>query len=64
MAPKMGDDDQIVPIVAAGPPSAKLLKKATLKVYKGFPHGMPRTNTEQINADLRAFFQHSHEAAA
>jgi len=50
-----GDDDQIVPIVAAGPMSAKLLKKATLKVYPGFPHGMPTTNADQINADLLAF---------
>jgi non-heme chloroperoxidase len=38
----LGDDDQIVPIDAAGLMSAKLsakiLKKATLKVYQGFPH--------------------------
>jgi non-heme chloroperoxidase len=59
-----GDDDQIVPIVAAGPLSAKLLKKATLKVYPGFPHGMPTTNADQINADLLAFVQHSHQASA
>ena len=51
-----GDDDQIVPIVAAGPLSAKILKNATLKVYPGFPHGMPTTNAEQINADLLEFF--------
>ena len=37
-----GDDDQIVPIGAAGLMSAKILKKATLKVYPGFPHGMAR----------------------
>jgi non-heme chloroperoxidase len=59
-----GDDDQIVPIAAAGPLSAKLLKKATLKVYPGFPHGMPTTNADQINADLLAFLQHSHRASA
>jgi non-heme chloroperoxidase len=52
-----GDDDQIVPIAAAGPQSAKLLKNATLKVYPGFPHGMPATNADQINADLLAFFK-------
>ena len=52
-----GDDDQIVPIVAAGPLSAKILKNATLKVYPGFPHGMPTTNADQINADLLAFFK-------
>jgi non-heme chloroperoxidase len=50
-----GDDDQIVPIGAAGLMSAKLLKKATLKVYPGFPHGMPTTNADQINADILAF---------
>src|SRR2546421_4010344 len=51
-----GDEDQIVPIGAAGLISAKILKKATLKVYPGFPHGMATTNPDQINADLLAFF--------
>ncbi|MGB9403836.1 MAG: alpha/beta hydrolase, partial [Candidatus Acidiferrales bacterium] len=59
-----GDDDQIVPIVAAGPLSAKILKNATLKVYKGFPHGMPATNPDQINADLLTFFRAERSAAA
>jgi non-heme chloroperoxidase len=59
-----GDDDQIVPIIAAGPMSAKLVKNSTLKVYPGFPHGMPTTNADQINADLLAFFQRSKQAAA
>jgi non-heme chloroperoxidase len=59
-----GDDDQIVPIVAAGPLSAKLLKNAALKVYPGFPHGMPTTHADQINADLLAFVQRSHQATA
>jgi non-heme chloroperoxidase len=35
--------------------SAELLPKATLKVYPGFPHGMPTTNADVINADLLAF---------
>jgi non-heme chloroperoxidase len=52
-----GDDDQIVPIGAAGLMSAKILKKATLKVYPGFPHGMPTTNADQINTDLLAFIK-------
>jgi non-heme chloroperoxidase len=51
------EDDQIVPIAAAGPQAAKLLKNATLKVYKDLPHGMPTTNPDQINADLLAFFK-------
>jgi len=49
------EDDQIVPYVASGPLSAKLLKNGTLKSYKGFPHGMPTTEAETINADLLAF---------
>jgi non-heme chloroperoxidase len=59
-----GDDDQIVPIVAAGPLSAKILKKATLKVYPGFPHGMPATNADTINADLLTFFRAQRSASA
>ena len=58
-----GDDDQIVPIGAAGLMSAKILKKATLKVYPGFPHGMPTTNADQNNADLLAFFKGSAATA-
>ena len=52
-----GDDDQIVPVDAAGRASAKILKNATLKVYAGFPHGMPKTHADQINADLLSFFK-------
>ena len=50
-----GDDDQIVPYADSAPLSAKLVKGAILKTYKGFPHGMPTTNAETINADLLAF---------
>ena len=50
-----GDDDQIVPYADSAPLSAKLLKNGTLKTYKGFPHGMPTTQAETINADLLAF---------
>jgi non-heme chloroperoxidase len=50
-----GDDDQIVPYADSAPLSAKLLKNGTLKTYKGFPHGMPTTEADTINADLLAF---------
>src|SRR5712672_1159737 len=50
-----GDDDQIVPIGAAALMSAKIVKGATLKVYPGFPHGMPITHADQINADILEF---------
>jgi len=59
-----GDDDQIVPIGAAALMSAKIVKNARLKVYPGFPHGMPTTHADQINVDLLAFVQQSKEAAA
>jgi non-heme chloroperoxidase len=52
-----GDDDQIVPFADAGALSAKLVKNAQLKVYPGFPHGMPIIHAEQINQDLLAFIQ-------
>jgi non-heme chloroperoxidase len=51
------EDDQIVPYVASGPMSAKLLKNGTLKTYKDFPHGMPTTQADTINADLLAFLK-------
>jgi non-heme chloroperoxidase len=50
-----GDDDQIVPIGAAGLLSAKIVKNATLKVYAGAPHGLATTHADQLNADLLAF---------
>jgi non-heme chloroperoxidase len=50
-----GDDDQIVPIGAAALRSSKLVKKATLKIYAGAPHGLAYTHKEQLNADLLAF---------
>jgi non-heme chloroperoxidase len=58
------EDDQIVPIAAAGPAAAKLLKHATLKVYKDLPHGMPATHPELVNAELLAFFKTQRTATA
>jgi non-heme chloroperoxidase len=58
------EDDQIVPYVAAGPLSAKLVKGAIFKTYKNFPHGMPTTEPETINADLLAFIKGTSAAAA
>ncbi len=52
-----GDDDQIVPIGAAGLASAKLVKNSVLKVYKGAPHGLTDTHKEQLNADLLLFIR-------
>ncbi len=59
-----GDDDQIVPYADSAPLSAKLVKGAVLKTYKGFPHGMPTTNADEINADLLAFIKGEMAASA
>jgi non-heme chloroperoxidase len=52
-----GDDDQIVPIGAAALRSSKIVKDATLNVYKGAPHGLMVTHKDQFNADLLAFLK-------
>jgi non-heme chloroperoxidase len=52
-----GDDDQIVPYPDSAPLTAKLVKNATLKTYKGFPHGMCTTNADTINEDLLGFLK-------
>ncbi|MDF5938741.1 alpha/beta hydrolase [Pseudomonas aeruginosa] len=52
-----GDDDQIVPYENSGVLSAKLLRNGTLEDLSGFPHGMPTTQAEVINADLLAFIR-------
>jgi len=41
----------------AGPLSAKLLRNAKTKFYPGFPHGMPTTQADRINADLLEFIR-------
>ena len=52
-----GDDDQIVPFPDAGALTAKIVKGAQLKVYKGYPHGMPIIHADEINKDLLAFIR-------
>jgi len=52
-----GDDDQIVPIDAAGRASARIVKQAKLLVYPGAPHGLTDTHKDKVNADLLAFIK-------
>jgi len=52
-----GDDDQIVPIADAAPLAVKLVKKGTIRIYPGFPHGMATTHADVINADLMDFIK-------
>jgi non-heme chloroperoxidase len=52
-----GDDDQIVPYRNSGPKSAALLPNGTLKTYPGYPHGMPTTHADVLNADILEFIR-------
>lgn len=52
-----GDDDQVVPIHDSALKAVKLLRNGTLKVYKGYSHGMLTVNADVLNADLLAFIQ-------
>ena len=52
-----GDDDQIVPIDAAGRASKKLVPHAVLKVYEGAPHGLSDTHKDRLNQDMLAFLK-------
>jgi non-heme chloroperoxidase len=50
-----GDDDQIVPVAASAPLSAKLLQAGTLKIYEKLPHGLCTTHADVVNADMLSF---------
>jgi non-heme chloroperoxidase len=52
-----GEADQIVPCATSGPRAVELVQHGTLKTYPGFPHGMPTTHADVIDADLLAFIQ-------
>lgn len=52
-----GEDDQVVPFPISGAKSVKLLKHGKLISYPGFPHGMPSTHADVINADILNFIQ-------
>jgi non-heme chloroperoxidase len=50
-----GEQDQLVPLADTAELTAKIIKKATLKVYPGAPHGMTVTLANKVNEDLLAF---------
>jgi non-heme chloroperoxidase len=52
-----GEGDQVVPCKTSGPRAVELVQNGTLKTYPGFPHGMPVTQAETINADLLEFIK-------
>lgn len=59
-----GDDDQIVPIVAAARKSVKLLKQGVLKVWSGGDHGYSTTHQDAFNQDVLAFIEGKAMASA
>jgi len=50
-----GDADRILPVTAAGPRTAKLIKGARLLVIKDGPHCVIWTHAEDVNAELLSF---------
>ncbi|MFC0601202.1 alpha/beta fold hydrolase [Streptomyces palmae] len=54
-----GSDDQIVPIVAAGEKSSKIVKDAQFTVYEGAPHGLSMVAPfkDTFDADLLSFIR-------
>ena len=52
-----GEDDQNVPIANTALLSAKLIRKAALKVYPGAPRGLTVTRKYKFNDDLLRFVQ-------
>jgi len=57
-----GDDDHIVPLVAAGARTAKMIKGARLHVVKGGPHGVTWTHAEEVNTQLLSFLGEKAQA--
>jgi non-heme chloroperoxidase len=50
-----GDDDQVVPMAAAGQSAARLVHGAEFVVYGGAPHGLAVTHRDRLNEDLLQF---------
>ena len=53
-----GNDDQVVPFAVGGKASAARITGSVLKVYRGAPHGITDTHSEQLCADLFEFLRH------
>jgi len=53
-----------LPIGASAMLSSKIMKNATLKVYKGAPHGMCTTLKDQVNEELLGFFKEGRATRA
>jgi non-heme chloroperoxidase len=52
-----GEDDQNVPIANSALRSAKLIGRASLKIYAHAPHGLTVTHKDRFNSDLIGFIR-------
>lgn len=52
-----GDDDQVVPYKTAALLQEKLIPNNKMKIYPGYPHGMPTTHADVINNDILEFIR-------
>jgi non-heme chloroperoxidase len=52
-----GEDDQNVPIANSALRSAKLIRRASLKIYAQAPHGLTVTHKDRFNSDLLGFIR-------
>ncbi|MCT4704365.1 alpha/beta hydrolase [Enterobacteriaceae bacterium H16N7] len=52
-----GDDDQVVPYKTAALLQEKLIPNNKMKLYPGYPHGMPTTHADVINNDILEFIR-------
>ena len=52
-----GDDGQMVPIANSALLTAKLVKRGTLRVHPGLPHGMCTTHADRISTELLDFIK-------
>ena len=52
-----GEQDQLVPIADTAMLTAKIVRRANLKVYPGAPDGLTVTMAEQVNEDLLSFLK-------
>ena len=52
-----GDDDQITPLEITGNPTAKLLSRGKLIIYRGGGHGLLHVDKDHLNNDLLEFLR-------
>jgi non-heme chloroperoxidase len=52
-----GEQDQLVPIATTAMLTSEIIRKSSLKLYPGAPHGMTVTQADKVNQDLLVFLK-------